>query len=80
MARDAYHPNVFRSPTGITQTLLYDASLRIPQPDLHGASGSYTPEYIRTMTASAGDLMFAVDPNTGVANYFVQMRSRPVDR
>ena len=80
MARDAYHPNVFRTPSQITQTIYYNASLRIPQPNLLGPSGSYTPEYIRTSTASAGDLMFSIDPNTGVANYFVSMRARPVDR
>ena len=77
--RTAYNPNVFRKPTGITASLIYQASLRIPQPDLPGAKGRPTPMYIRTSTADAGVLMMSYDQN-GMAHWSVAYRSRLEER
>ena len=80
MGRPADQPNVFRQPTGILESLIYRASLRIPQPNLHGASGRYTPEHIRVQTASAGSLISTTDPTTGFTTYSVMFNARPIDR
>ncbi len=79
MGRPADRPNVFRKPTGILESQFYQASLRIPQPNLHGASGRNTPENIRIMTASAGSIEM-VKNSQGVMQYFVKMIARPVDQ
>ncbi len=79
MGRPADRPNVFRSPTGILASTFYQASLRIPQPNLPGASGRNTVTNIRVMTASAGAIEMAPDAS-GVMRYYVRMNGRPVDR
>ena len=78
-SRDAYHPNVFGPPEALTATLFYRASLRLPQPNLPGASGHATPMSIRTSTASAGQLMLTTDQN-GMPKYTVIFPNLPVDR
>lgn len=77
--RPADRPNVFRKPTGILESLIYQASLRLPQPNLPGAMGTPTDANIRVSRASAGQLMMQKDP-TGNYTYTVQLQSRPTER
>jgi len=77
--RDAYHPNVFGRPEALTATLFYNASLRLPQPALPGASGHATPMNIRTSTANGGTLILGYDQN-GYPRYSVVYPNIPIDR
>lgn len=78
-SRDAFHPKVFGPPEALTSTLFYRASLRLPQPNLPGASGRATPMYIRTSTANAGTLILGKD-QYGYPVYSVQYPNIPVDK
>ncbi len=78
-SRDAFHPRVFGPPEALTATLFYRAELRIPQPNLPGASGRATPMNIRTSTANAGTLVLTQDQN-GYPKYIVAYPNVPVDR
>lgn len=75
----AYNPNVFFKPSGLTQTLLYRASLRIPMFALPGAKGKPTPEYIRVSTADAGELRMSYDQN-GNAIWSVALHDKLQER
>lgn len=77
--RDAFHPKVFGPPQALTSTLFYRAELRIPQPNLHGASGRATPMHIRTSTANGGTLVLGKD-QYGYPKYTVMYPNIPVDR
>lgn len=77
MGRPADRPDVFRAPTGILESLIYQASLRLPQPDLPGASGRNTETNLRVSVGAAGQLMMTPDPSGLGYTYSVQMTARP---
>lgn len=73
------HPNTFKPPSKITETIFYRASLRIPYYGQRTGWGKANPEYIPTMKAAAGVLSTVLDA-TGLKRYVVTLIARPVDR
>lgn len=79
MGKGVLHPRVFGPPNSITETWFYRAALRIPQPNLPGASGRSTPMNIPFQTAAAGELIVETDAN-GQKHWFLNLLNRPLDQ
>ncbi len=67
---NAYNPHVFQKPTGITQTLIYKASLRIPAVLQKFANGKLTSPALRISTGAAGQLVMT-QSSSGVYQWSV---------
>ena len=72
----AYAPNVVGPSIGITQTRYYQSEVRLPQPNLPGASGRATDPNIRYSLGAGGQLE-QVDTTAGVRRLFLNLTSRP---
>ena len=65
-----YNPHVFKAPTGITTSLLYQASLRIPAVLQKFANGKLTSPALRISTGAAGQLVMT-QSSSGVYQWSV---------
>jgi hypothetical protein len=73
------HPHVVVPEQGITETSIYRATTRLPQPPLYSGMGRPTPADIRVGYGAGGDLESTFDAN-GNRVYQVRMNARPVER
>lgn len=76
----AYAPQVVGPSIGITQTRFYQSEVRIPQPNLPGASGRATDPAIHYSLASAG-LIAQDNTDANVRRLVLIMPTdRPIER